>query len=208
MERRVTGKKRNFSEMEIDILTSEVAQNKDVLFVSLKSGITGAHKTAVWKRETEAVNSVAIEERTPAEVKKKWSDLKLATKKRVTALKRNIRQTGGGQPDSSLILTGTEEKIASLIGSESISGISGGGDTDALASEPEQNEPGTSGMSARSPPQTGPTAAKSERVPSAPRAAPRPNIVTACIYLLTSVVGALEAINNTLKEINDTLKKP
>ena len=65
--------------------------------------------------------------------------MKLATKKRVAALKRSIKQTGGGQPDSSLTLTGTEEKIASLIESESISGISGGGDTDALASDPEQN---------------------------------------------------------------------
>lgn len=79
-------------------------------------------------------------------------------------------------------------------------------------------------MSARSPPQSGPTepdppsqAAESERVPSAPRAAlPRPNIITAEVLerqteicrLLASVVGTLEAINNTLKEINETLKKP
>ena len=63
----------------------------------------------------------------------------MATKKRVAALKRSIRQTGGHQPDHSLILTRTEEKVASLIWSESISGISGGGDTDALASEQEQN---------------------------------------------------------------------
>lgn len=54
--------------MEIGVLTSEVEQNKDVLFGSLKTGIKGAHKNAVWKRITEAVNSVAVEERTPAEV--------------------------------------------------------------------------------------------------------------------------------------------
>ena len=78
------------------------------------------------------------------------------------------------------------------------------------------SEPGTSMMSARSPPQSGPTAADSERVPSAPRAAPRPNLITAEVLerqveicrLLTSVVGALEAINDTPNEINETLKKP
>ena len=59
MERRNTGKKINCSEMEIGILTSEVEQNKDVLFGSLKNGIKGGHKNAVWKRITEAVNSVA-----------------------------------------------------------------------------------------------------------------------------------------------------
>lgn len=68
MDTRHSGKKRNFSEMEIGVLTSEVEQNKDVLFGSLKTGIKGAHKNAVWKRITEAVNSVAVEERTPAEV--------------------------------------------------------------------------------------------------------------------------------------------
>ena len=53
-------------------------------------------------------------------------------------------------------------------------------------------------------------------MPSAHRAAPRPNLITAEVLdrqieicrLLASVVGALETINNTLKEINETLKKP
>ena len=67
MERRNTVKKRNFSETEIGILTSEVEQNKDVLFGSLKSGIKGAYKNALWKKITEAVNRVALEEWTPAE---------------------------------------------------------------------------------------------------------------------------------------------
>ena len=60
---------------------------------------------------------------------------------------------------------------------------------------------------ARSPPQSGPTAAESELVPSAPPAAPRTNLITAEVLerqremcqLLASVVGTLEAINDTLK---------
>ena len=45
--------------MEIGILTSEVEQNKDVLFSSLKNGIKGAYKNTIWKRIMEVVNSVA-----------------------------------------------------------------------------------------------------------------------------------------------------
>ena len=68
MERRSGGKKRNFSELEVDTLTSEVQKNKEVLFGSLKTGIKGAHTTAVWKRITVGVNSVAADAQTLAEV--------------------------------------------------------------------------------------------------------------------------------------------
>ena len=68
----------------------------------------------------------------PNKVKKKWSDMKLSTKKRVAAVKRAKQETGGGRVDPSLELTAFEERVAGLIGSPSISGLSGGGDTDAL----------------------------------------------------------------------------
>ncbi|RXN38651.1 nuclear apoptosis-inducing factor 1-like protein [Labeo rohita] len=64
------------------------------------------------------------------QVKKKWADLKLSTKKRLAALKRSTTQTGGGQPDPRFVLTPTEERVSALIGPESIVGISVGGDTD------------------------------------------------------------------------------
>ncbi|XP_029959996.1 myb-related transcription factor, partner of profilin-like [Salarias fasciatus] len=231
MERRSLSKKRNFSELEIDTLTSGVEVNQEVLFGSLKTGIKTAHKKAVWKKITAAVNSVAVDQRTPSEVKKKWSDLKLATKKHVSALRRSGMRAGRGQPDASLILTAAEQKIASIIRSELDGGICAGGDTDALA--PEQNEPGTSGPTATSPPQSadsptesdpgpgpgpgpGPSrAAERGRVPPAPRAGPRPAVVPAEIpespteicRLLTAVVTSLQAINDTLIQINQNLKK-
>lgn len=65
--------------------------------------------------------------------------MKLA-KKRVAAIKCNTTQTGGGQPDPSLVLTATEERVAALIGSASIPGINYGGDTDAQVSEQEKGK--------------------------------------------------------------------
>lgn len=71
-------------------------------------------------------------------MKKKWSDLKLATKKRIAALKRTTTQTGGGQTDP-IVLTPTEEHVVCvLIGSASITGISGRGDTDEHVSIQEK----------------------------------------------------------------------
>lgn len=52
------------------------------------------------------------------------------TKKSIAALKRTTPQTGGGQPDPSLVLTSTEECVAALIRSASVTGISGRGDLD------------------------------------------------------------------------------
>lgn len=68
MERRNLTKKRNFSELEIETLTTQVRNHSLVLFGSLKSGIKGGHKKAIWKKITDVVNSVGIESRTPAEV--------------------------------------------------------------------------------------------------------------------------------------------
>ncbi len=61
-------RKKNFSEAEIEMLTSEVQRNELVLFGSLKSGIKGCQKAAVWKEITAAVNSIGVDKRTPAEV--------------------------------------------------------------------------------------------------------------------------------------------
>lgn len=71
MEMRRSAKKRNFSEVEIDCLTVQVEKHKNVLFGSIKAGIKGAHKNAAWKIITDVVNSVAVQERTPAEVRTK-----------------------------------------------------------------------------------------------------------------------------------------
>ena len=72
-------------------------------------------------------------------MKKKWSDLKLATKKRTAALKRSQNQTGGGEPAPDLNLTPPEERVAGLIGSESIEGVMDDGDTDIIE-EPQQGQ--------------------------------------------------------------------
>ena len=45
---------------------------------------------------SEAFNAVGSEKRTQAEVKKKWSDIKVDVKRRVAAHRRSVAKTGGG----------------------------------------------------------------------------------------------------------------
>ena len=45
---------------------------------------------------SEAFNAVGSEKRTQAEVKKKWSDIKVDVKWRMAAHRRSVAKTGGG----------------------------------------------------------------------------------------------------------------
>ena len=61
-------KKRNYSEEEVDVLTSEVAKHRKVLFGSSISGVSAPQKAKVWVRVAQQVNSVSRDVRTPSEV--------------------------------------------------------------------------------------------------------------------------------------------
>lgn len=124
------GKKRNFSDTEIEVLVEEVEVNKNILFGTLNAGVTNKRKTSAWDKVTTAVNAVGSEERTQSEVKKKWFDIKIKAKKNVTAHRQQITATGGGQTTTEL--TPMDTRIASIIGDTALNGIIPDGDTDSL----------------------------------------------------------------------------
>ena len=64
-----------------------------MLFGTLSSGISSKRKRSGWES---AVNAVGSEKRTQAEVKKKWSDIKVDVKRRLAAHHRIVAKTGGG----------------------------------------------------------------------------------------------------------------
>ncbi|MDG2555484.1 SANT/Myb-like DNA-binding domain-containing protein [Vibrio parahaemolyticus] len=75
-----TRRKRNFSETEIEVLVDEVSARRETLFGGHSSGITNKRKATEWHAVATAV-SAAGTERSVAEIKKKWSDLKVEAKK-------------------------------------------------------------------------------------------------------------------------------
>ena len=46
--------------------------------------MTGTGKAKAWKEVTDAVNAVSVVQRTMSEVKRKWFDMKLEAKKRIS----------------------------------------------------------------------------------------------------------------------------
>ncbi|KAJ8281008.1 hypothetical protein GJAV_G00062270 [Gymnothorax javanicus] len=201
--------KKNLSEAEIEMLTSKAQWNKLVLFGSLKSGIKGCQRAAVWKEITTAVTSIGVDKQTPAEVRKKWSDLKITSKKR----------TAGPQPCTN----GDGGACGRSSGISLCSGISGGGDTDAPpVSEPDDDESktGTSAQPSAAPTylepasQTQPSYGR-VHTSSAPCAAlPQPRILTTEVLerrakicqLMAEINRTLQALDNTLRKINENFK--
>ena len=76
----------------MEVLLSEVEARKTVLFGTLSSGMSSKRKRSVC----EAVNAVGSEKRTQAEVKKKWSDIKVDVKRRLAAHRRSVAKTESG----------------------------------------------------------------------------------------------------------------
>ncbi|KAL7397176.1 hypothetical protein ABVT39_018001 [Epinephelus coioides] len=125
-------KKRNFTDTEIEVLVGEVETNQKILFGTLNAGVTNQRKNAAWEKVTTAVNSIGSEERS---LKKKWFDIKIRAKKRVTAHRHKISATGGGQATTTQ-LSPIDNRIASIIGDTALCGIFPDGDTDTLPTQP------------------------------------------------------------------------
>ena len=77
------------------VLLSEVEAHKNGLFGTLSYDISNKRKRSGWERVSEAFNAVGSEKRTQAEVKKKWSDIKVDVKRRLAAHRRSVAKTGG-----------------------------------------------------------------------------------------------------------------
>ncbi|XP_061593275.1 nuclear apoptosis-inducing factor 1-like [Cololabis saira] len=125
-----TGKKRNFTECEMETLLSEVEARKRVLSGTLSSGITRKRKRSEWDSVCDAVNAVGSEQRTHAELKKKWSDIKVEVKRRTAAHRQSVAKTGGGKGEDDL--TPFQQRVAAIVGDTALTGVVGAhaGDSD------------------------------------------------------------------------------
>lgn len=114
-------KKKNFTSSEIEVLLSEIQKGKSVIFSSVSRGIKGPAKAKEWEKITSAVNAVSPVGRTVPEIKKKWFDMKMASKKRLATARCSMTATGGGQGE--VCVTEMDEKIRAIMGDVSVSGI-------------------------------------------------------------------------------------
>ncbi|KAJ8256710.1 hypothetical protein COCON_G00188620 [Conger conger] len=169
-------RKRNFSQCEIEVLVGEVDTRKKMLFGGHSVGITNAKKVLEWQHVADAVNTVGSAVRTIADIKKKWSDIKLDAKKRIAMHRQSVCATGGGEGTPEL--TPLDERLAGIIGEPLLSGVvtEAEGDTD-LQEAPDDSvaasSSGVGGAAAASSSGVGGSAAEelcAPNVSTAPRA--------------------------------------
>jgi hypothetical protein len=72
---------------------------------------------------------VGSQQRTHSEIKKKWSDLKVEVKRRVSAHRRSVTATGGGTGVGEL--SPFDLRVAALIGDTALTGVVGAHEGDA-----------------------------------------------------------------------------
>ncbi|XP_037402214.1 myb-related transcription factor, partner of profilin-like [Pygocentrus nattereri] len=211
-------KKRKFGECEVEVLVSEVEARKNVLFGSLSSGVTNKRKFVEWQHVAAAVNSVSSTSRTVAEVKKKWSDLKVDAKKRISLHRKSASATGGGK--ATLSPSPFHERMACLIGEPLLSGVVTEKEGDEpITGEPERTvgvdsshsaedcQPGPNGVSGAPVASSGVSSAP-DASSGAPRALSGGRVLTeAVLQTQINTITAIDNLTNELKEIKGILSE-
>ncbi|KAJ8346446.1 hypothetical protein SKAU_G00278470 [Synaphobranchus kaupii] len=123
-------RKANFLEDELTAMVEEIEDRQHVLFGGLNSGLTNKAKQVAWECVAAAVNEVGQQDRTVADLKKKWSDLKLQGKKRIVIHNRSIKATGGGPGTPEL--SQMDQRIAAIIGESAYTGTCSDGDSECF----------------------------------------------------------------------------
>ncbi|KAG7156528.1 myb/SANT-like DNA-binding domain-containing protein 4 isoform X2 [Homarus americanus] len=121
-----TAKRRrpNFCEEEVHAMLREIAKRKKMILGKLDSRNTVTLKNHAWEEVLKAVNAVARIPRSVAEVRRKFSDLRVSVKKKAAQDKKYPGGTGG-DPHFETTYTSIEEAVLQLLESVSIHGIPG-----------------------------------------------------------------------------------
>ncbi len=114
-------KKKSFTSSEIEVLLSEIQKRKSIIFSSVSGGIKGPAKAKEWEKIS-AVNAVSPVGCTNKEIKKKWFNMKMASKKHLATARLSMTATGGDQGE--ICITEMDEKLRGIIGDAALSGIS------------------------------------------------------------------------------------
>lgn len=118
----------NFSRQEVEVLVEEVSTRRELLLGKFNSVTTAAAKKRGWDCVAREVTAVGVMQRDGKAIKKKFTDMKTKAKKKGAARARELRKTGGGQPEK-IHIDPVEERMLEVIGETAVEGIVGGFDT-------------------------------------------------------------------------------
>ncbi|KAK0146283.1 t-SNARE domain-containing protein 1 [Merluccius polli] len=205
------GRKINFSECEVEVLISEVEARNNILFGSLSSGISTKTKKLAWEKVAKSVNEVGAENRTVADIKKKWSDIKVDVKKKGFCPPEKRGGAGLGE------LAPFEQRVAAVVGDRLLFGVvpPAEGDSD-LAQDPTEDSQGPSGAQLLPEEDSQPGVSGVATAHCPPSAASGKGWVLTRAVLesqeeiikgINDINSNLQQITGALKDINETLKE-
>ncbi|KAK0145844.1 t-SNARE domain-containing protein 1 [Merluccius polli] len=211
------GRKKNFTDCdcEVEVLISEVEARNNILFGSLSSGISTKTKKLAWEKVAKSVNEVGAENRTVADIKKKWSDIKVDVKKKVSAHRRSVGQTGSGAGIGEL--APFEQRVAAVVGDLLLFGVvpPAEGDSD-LAQDPTEDSQGPSGaqLLPEEDSQPGVSGVATAHCPPSAASGKGRVLTRAVLESQEEIIKGINDINSNLqqvtgalKDINETLKE-
>lgn len=117
-----------FTEIEDDVLATEILTRRTVLWDRLVPNKTNPERLEAWQAVADAVNSVGAKSRTAETIRKRYNYLKQKVKKKASNNHIERLKTGGGKAKN-VELNEIELKILATIPKELIQGIDNGIDT-------------------------------------------------------------------------------
>ncbi|XP_040190199.1 myb-related transcription factor, partner of profilin-like isoform X2 [Rana temporaria] len=121
------------------VLVSRVVNNWDRLYGQRSQMLSQSKKDAIWSSIVEQVNASGDIARTISSCKRRMVDIKNLLKKKMTAVAKHQRGTGGGPPVD-VNFTIYEEELKGCLGPDTILGVPGEYDSDTHMLQEPLNE--------------------------------------------------------------------
>ncbi|XP_056426644.1 uncharacterized protein LOC130367832 isoform X2 [Hyla sarda] len=128
-------KSKNFSQCETEVLAEEVVPKYSMLYGSRKANTTSSVRNQIWQNILMQVNSVGVAQRSIAQLKKKWNDLRRIVKAKMAEEAKQCKITGGG-PRENNNFSAAEELVRVTYSRDQVQGV-GNMDFMALANSPQ-----------------------------------------------------------------------
>ncbi|KAK3888409.1 hypothetical protein Pcinc_007537 [Petrolisthes cinctipes] len=107
-------KQATFTEDELEVMVTEVAERKQVIFPTFSETITRRLKDTAWGEVTAAVNRVSrAGRRSKQDVSKKFRYCRSSLKNKIAKHRNEVKKTGGG-PVVKFLLKPSEEAMLNL----------------------------------------------------------------------------------------------
>ncbi|XP_006014040.1 myb-related transcription factor, partner of profilin [Latimeria chalumnae] len=117
-------RKLKFNHQELEILVEDVIKNYDRLFGAEGVRLTPTQRNKIWEMITIKTNAVGRTVRSIQDIKKRWADIKIKTKKKLAMDRKTVWRTGG-VPHIPSSLSPLEQRVMSTFHRANLVSVAG-----------------------------------------------------------------------------------